>query len=386
VWLDILVPRVDADRCFVAVHRFPTQMNPTERGLPEPLYFGLTSPGVVVSVKKYVQAIPVKLRYDDTSRSYFIEYYEPQEFGVVVHCTKGRITTAKFSKIVEVYPRSIVHREAVSLARPPSSTTEAQAGHDGGGSASGVCYIAEVREGPGGYVWTDCATWIRGPYLYSIEGLETVFCLAVSPRASAVYVESFADSAFCYLGSCDQETPQWLSAGRMLTPSVVGGCSEALSGNSKVRVYLNVLFRYVEGRWCDTSGDICYRYWYLYPVSVGGQSIDWEPAQPYTPPTTSPHYASGPFRGNCDISFMEIQTYRRDLSSASITSTDITFTYIGAWSTTLTVNFYKSGRDDSQYTKPYVRVIDVSGRPYGWYYWWYRDDDPANYEIMFCSR
>ncbi|MEM1803550.1 MAG: hypothetical protein QXR80_03520 [Desulfurococcaceae archaeon] len=56
--------------------------------------------------------------------------------------------------------------------------------------------------------------------------------------------------------------------------------------------------------------------------------------------------------------------------------TYVNFTFPeGGWSATLVAYFYKAGKNDLMYTTPHVRVRDVSGRTWGWYYWCYTNND-----------
>ncbi|MEM4835870.1 MAG: hypothetical protein QXX40_02230 [Sulfolobales archaeon] len=66
---------------------------------------------------------------------------------------------------------------------------------------------------------------------------------------------------------------------------------------------------------------------------------------------------------------------------------DVSFTFSAdAWSTTLTVHFYRAGRDDRIYTTPCVSVKDVGRSSIPWYYWWCRDEKPMLYEIQFSNN
>jgi len=64
-------------------------------------------------------------------------------------------------------------------------------------------------------------------------------------------------------------------------------------------------------------------------------------------------------------------------------STSISVT-VGAFNVTVTVSPYKA--ESPQYKSPYVSVKDVSGKSYSWYYWWYKNNDPLNYEVEFYGN
>ncbi|MBO8181051.1 MAG: hypothetical protein H0Z19_11390 [Archaeoglobus sp.] len=57
---------------------------------------------------------------------------------------------------------------------------------------------------------------------------------------------------------------------------------------------------------------------------------------------------------------------------------------IGPISIGISVSPYKAG--DDRYSTPYERVVDVSGKGYDWYYWWYRNNDPMTYEVEFYGN
>ncbi len=401
VKLNVIVPKIDADECFVAIHRFPTMYAPTG-DRTERLFAEVVTPGTTVSVSKFIPGIPVKTHLDEKTNQYVIDYYEPQEFIIITHCVKGNTTVFKFSRIVEVYPRNIVHREDVDVGKLAEELRKGQSTsihtsnvdvRDDGSSAGSPQFSCNI-ECSGGRCW--CITWVSGPYLYSIEGLETSFCLYHDRWgiSSAVYIEGFFDITSCP-GSCSLK-PQWSSVGKVLTPAIVGGCTQpGLQGYNKVRIYFNVTYRYEENWWCDQASGVCWIYRFLYPEAIGGVGradvLGVESLSPYIPQRpTSGVVVVGPALGDKSIYFdgifKDYYTYRSDISIASV---NITFNYARFWSTTLEVHFYGCGVIDRQYTTPYVKVVDVSGKAYQWYYWWYKpsemysEGDPMTYEILF---
>ncbi len=113
VKLNVFLHGVDADKFFVAVYRFPAMYVPAG-GL---VSAQVVPPKATVTLMEFVPGIPVKVRFDEASRQYIVDYYEPQEYLVIAHCTRGGKTVFRVGRTVEVYPRSIVHREDVDLGR-----------------------------------------------------------------------------------------------------------------------------------------------------------------------------------------------------------------------------------------------------------------------------
>ena len=95
-----------------------------------------------------------------------------------------------------------------------------------------------------------------------------------------------------------------------------------------------------------------------------------------TPPSIPPSFAAGPLNGNRDINFEKPyqSSVRLDLSTSIGLS-------IGAISFSISISPYKSG--DDRYSTPYVSVVDISGKSYPWYYWWYKNNDRMTYEVEF---
>ncbi|MEB3861599.1 MAG: hypothetical protein GSR84_05180 [Desulfurococcales archaeon] len=386
ITLDISTPRVDADKCFVAVHRFPTMYNPTSSGT-ERLYAGIAKPGESIRVRFDIVGIPVKYSIDPASGRYEVEYYEPQELFVLTHCVRGGETVFRVGRVIEVYPKSVIHTEAIELGRLASEAYHAASTCPGtgcGSSDSPVCLL-DVTGGVG-----YCNAWVRGPYLYSIDGLEASYGIASSPvssSSSAIYLEQFYDSAWCTSGHCQHATPQWGYGGKKLAPSLVSAQVDPLPGDSKVRVYFMVEYRYEEHWYRDSaSGDVV-RYRILYPHKLKGVEradyiVDFNAGgmEPYTPPPP-PGYAT---RAQGDL-YINFGGHTAGGSNIVVASTSVRFISPMGWTAVLDVNLYGASRDDSQYTTPYVSISDVSGRPYTWYYWWFKDNDPSTLEVLVGS-
>jgi hypothetical protein len=376
VKLKVKLPSVDADVCFVAVHRFETPYVPVN----ERLFAGIVAPGVEVEVKKLIPAIPVKLRYDERTKQYVVEYYEPQQFFILVHCVKGDTTVFKYGRVYEVFPRSIIHQEVIEIqgsSRPPRLSANLIDG--GGGSTQPTCNIYRIYDPNDPFARGECRTWVLGPYLYSIEGLRTRYGIKHYPKPSAIYLTAFYDSAWCP-PYCEEITPNWKEAGKMLAPSLADKVTDWLTGNSKVRVAFDVAYRYYMYDWCDGVAGVCWFYWLLAPYRVYGvlkaSGVGLGYVEYYSPPQ-HPNYAHDMY-GDITLWF-EINQQTDEV----IVTITIGFScdYEG-WSAGLSISFYKAVRSDNQYASPFVYIEDLTGRTYTWYYWWYKDNNPLNLEIL----
>lgn len=398
VRLDVKIPKVDADECLVVVARFPTPLAPTEYGRLEYLYTGSVSPDSTITVKKYIPAIPVKLKYDEVSRSYTVKYYEPQEFILIVNCVKGKEEVLVFNRGISVYPKSLLNRVEVDIAKLMEASgfntqerpityeevvskdwsiiTSEDAnmrdiGEGGGGTGNQICSMTIVEQRPD-YKRGECRAWVKGPYLYSLSGLNTSFCFVHYPRPSAMYLTYFAGVS--YLGNPPSLNP----AGKKITAATFSGCSSQLTGNSRVRVYLYVKFVYEEILMCGNY--FCREVGILYPSAIRDVGTWLEPSEVYLPPQTRPHCADGPSVGDRIQPFLEDYEIRE--GDSPISSISITFSLPGNI-VSLNVELYNAGRNDNQYTTPYVNITDVSGKTYGWYYRWFKYCDPMTYELQF---
>jgi len=375
VRLDIELPRVDAERCFVLVRRFPTPYNPTKDGWPEDIYFGTHPPGTTVTVKRVLFAHVSKYEVDPRTGEYRVGYYEPQEFLVAVSCLgNGGGTVFKWGRVVEVFPRGIIHVERVGLE---TTTGDRDEGSGGGSGDHFTCGIVIEYES-GTYKRGSCLTWVRGPSIYSIEGLSVSFGLEhLAGVSSAVYLESFGDFQ-PGAGPRPESEVSWSSTGRKLTPTVVARETSPLSGNFRDVVYFKVLYRYEYSVHCKLES--CLTVWTLYPYSVMDVAHSAEEPTlpyrltPYTPPPR-PWYAVEGRPGPIRIYFNP--PYESD---STLVDTEVTFEFsFGVFS--LTVSFYKAGRSDDGYTTPYVKVDSTR-----LYWWWYRDNDAMTYEILVAPR
>ncbi len=410
VKLEIRIPPVGVGFCGVVVRRLPTPYRPTKAGLSEEVYTGLHRPGDTVVVKELHAAIVAKAGIE--KGEYKVEYYEPVEYIVLVLC-KSKEKVYRYGRVHEVFPNRLVTTYTIEVkfdeevspgSRSSKAGSELQISEATGKrteSASTTTTIScEFYQSPrrGVVNVAECITWVKGPYLYSLPGLETAFGVR---EASAVYLEAYWDAVLC-APHCERNKPQyWSSAGRKLVFSVVAHETAPLSGRWRDRAYFNVRYRYEE-LYVSLNGfvKIGMRYWVLYPVNIGGvemsgslcQVLPWISCEKeylnFIPP--APWYAGGPALGNKTISFpadpLRQKLYPTERTDEVLAGTYVNFTFPeGNWSATLTVHFYKAGRDDQKHTTLYVRVRDVSGSTMAWYYWWYRDNDPLTYEILFSN-
>ncbi len=385
VRLEIRLPQVDADRCAVIVKRFPTMYNPTENGYTELLYKGVHSPGTIVEVKNTLFAYVARYRLDPRTNELVIDYYEPQEYAVFVNCVRGNATIFKWVKVVEVFPRSMIHTERVEVGGSYDKLGLSLSDISLSPSESNPfsCNIVIVEEGPTPYKLGECYTWVKGPIIYSISGLNTSFILYNYPRVSAVYLEAYADSEFCVTGCRSESQVQWRSVGKKLTPSLIGRETTGLTGYYKDTIYFYVRYKYEWSVMCDGFAGFCVVDWILYPADIRSVArTGEEPSLPYSRylyiPPTPPYYKSPGGVGETIIGFAPEGTSETDTFIPGIT---VSFTYAGFWSASLTVNYYKAVRDDTQYTTPFIKVNATRN-----YWWWYKDNDPRNYELLVAPR
>ncbi len=391
VRLEIGIPKVEADYCRVVVERLPGRSWLALSGRPERVYLGGHVPGDTVMVSDLLHAKAAKTVIDSRTGERVVEYYEPVEYMVAVLCVGRGGTRYKYGRIHEVVPKALVWTYRVDVdfvAERPSEEVEPAST-----AISITCDLDEIHS-----YWEhaerQCFTFVRGPMLYSLEGLSTSFGVVVAPldapytRPSAVYLEAYYDikSQIGCAGFC---LPEWKSAGKKLVAAVRSSETAPLSGNLKDRVYFVVLYEYVQACYDDPfAGGFCS--WYLYPaalveVRLSGELaarglLPWGEVElgSYTPPSP-PGYARLSSSYDMAISFGLHDVTETDdvLASTTIDFRTVVNGVPVTWR--LTVNFYKARRDDSSYATPYLRIVNPRGRVYQW---WFRDNDPATYEIL----
>ncbi len=398
VKLNIHLPEGVNGKCYVMVRRFSTPYNPTTSGFSEKVYAGKHDPGDVVRVEKILNAYVAKWIIDE-SGDLRIGYYEPQEFLIMIICKEGHRTTFKASRIVEVYPDKPVYTEEISFTAgdySPSPPLDAQGNlsEPGVSTATQECAITVTDHVPGSYRRGYCYVWVRGPYLYSMAGVYTSFRMVMSDKRSAMYIEAFSDFDAGPPVKPESEV-EWMSAGGKLTPTIVSDGTIHLEGPYRDRVWFHVKYVYEWSSDCDPFAGFCYSYWLLTPVSINSidrsevlsQEYDFSEIpnekQYYPPPT----YPPDPDRCGTVLAGEQVivSFYSEEEppyeSNVPISSISISFGLPGVWSASLGVEVYKAGRHDSEYTVPYVTIINNRDEAV---YWWFQNYDPMTYTVRLC--
>ncbi|MEM0025020.1 MAG: hypothetical protein QXV41_00405 [Zestosphaera sp.] len=380
--LEIHIPPTKAEFCWVVVRRIPTMYRPTKTGFSEEVYVGNHRPGEIVVVKQLLTAIIAKTKIE--GGEYKIEYYEPAEYLTTIIC-KNKETTHKYSKIHEILPNKLITTHKIEVNFEESVNEVSRESVSNYESSPLSCTLTPVNPPPNVIEAAECFTWVRGPYLYSLPGLKTAFGVSGAYPRSAVYLESYSDATYCPTrNNCYRNTPQWGSAGKKLTPTVVSHETAELSGRWKDRVYFHVLYRYEKVFVGTMSAGILV--WLLYPVQIDDvERSGVQPDVPYEKKYLEFIPPAPPDRPRC-IGDRIIFFTPANQADEVLASIDVSFTFsAGAWSAALTVSFYKAGRNDQMYITPYVSVKDVSGNTQAWYYWWYSYNDPITYETQFSN-
>lgn len=381
--LYVEVPPLQADFCAVSVERFLSNNNPTRNGYPEEIHYVEVSPGTTIMVRNILKAVPMKFSREDPSR---VEYYEPQRYFVFVACVKNGRTVFSGSRVVEVFPKSIISEVRVNMEEKKAYVLPHDFNGEGGWYYQNPCNITITWEGWEGSWYVKrgvCVTWVRGPWLHSFEGASTRLRLEVYPRVSAVYIEAYGYSTVD-LGGRESDVV-WESAGRVLTPAVRSSSTAWLSGNFKDRVYFQVQYVYEYKYRMSERGDYMVRKWALYPRFIsavvrsgdpGISSFPFYDQTPYQPSSTIPPYARISPPGTSDTLFLEPEQ-----SDVVLSEVVVSFSYSGVWAATLIVKVYRAGINDFLYTTPIHTTNSTVV-----YYWWYKDNDPMTYEIQLAPR
>ncbi len=406
VKLEIPVPGVGADFCYVAVMRFPGRLRPTKANELEMVHSGRHGPGETVVVRELHRAIVAEESYDPRTGEYGVEYYEPVEYLAMVLCVGGGGTEYKYGRVHQVFPRSLVwtHRVEVELVEEKSGrkAESPSAGHVAlVSSADGVTSITapvscDLGSVPsicsGEHVRRECFTYVKGPVLRSLEGLTTSFAIygQADPRPSVVYLEAYYDIVPALAPDLCRREPEWKSAGKKEVVALADSEAYPLSGNMRDRVYLGVTFVYTQGCYSDPfTGGFCW--WSIHPTDVSSVRRSEQLVADGTLPWYMLELASyDPHPPVVPSYVREAADYVKKIPFAPPRLTDniladigVAFTVTVEWkwvSFSLAISFYGAGRDDGYYTTPYVRVENPAWRTYRW---WYKDDDPMTYELFF---
>ncbi|BEP17398.1 hypothetical protein PYJP_07500 [Pyrofollis japonicus] len=403
--LHVEVPKVNADWCTVYVARFPTPSNPVKKGGLELVALKRTRPGQSVVVKSFIEnAIPVAYKRDPDIGALKILYREPQEYLISVKCYK-KISDRK-ARLVGAYTRIHIHEVRIKkpimsveinagLAQPkpvkpkPVSIKKRDYGTLNLGSAPNYvsCNFGNSDV---------CVASTRLAKLNSIPGLEVTYKLELNPP-SAVYLSSYMSDCVEYdLLTCEcSQWGSWTESGKKLTPSNVvdapGTNPGSVSDGEKGYVYGFVEYakEYIPGS-SDGFAGVCYLgpSYLVYPVQINDYDGVYQVGY-YVQPSSPPPYATGPVKGSRGHPFADYRDKVRETDEKIGVSTSISFC-ANAWQAiglcgSLNIDVYKAGRHDSQYTTPLFFIYDRSGRDFGWYYWWFKDNDPMTYEVMFYT-
>jgi len=375
VKIHVEIPQINASKCVVEVRRFPSRFNPTEDGYTELIHRGKAQPGSVVTVKNVIKMVQVAV-VNETE-----PVYDSPEYAVSVLCI-GDNETYTFMQIVH----PIVKKPIVDVyVKAKFKTVEKGKSKSAGKSLLAAqlqprqCDITNNKD----YEYKDdwrweirghCTAWTRLTYLNSIPGLKTAF--GVVGQESAMYLEAWG--AFCYLVDMDHcPSNMWLSQGKKLTESAVSMESPYISNGQRAVVLGNVYYVYEYYAWYDDDLMIFFVSEYFYPQEIRG--LDVKVVGTYTPPSQPPSDATGPLRGDCAIWFNANRLTDNKLDLSTSISVNI-----GVFSVSVNISPYKA--ESPQYRSPYVSVKDVSGKSYSWYYWWYKNNDPLNYEVEFYGN
>jgi hypothetical protein len=267
------------------------------------------------------------------------------------------VLLALMASMLEVYPKSIV-RAGTTMVSGEESLLNALSP-----LACDIHITREIIYSITNYKRVgECYTWVKGPRIYSIDGLQVSFKIYAYYKPSAVYIEKFYDfdHAYYYWQLRHENAVQWKSSGKKLTPSVITGQTSPLTGNYSDQVYFKVRYVYEHYRGCVTMAG-CYAYWLLYPIEIGGVARSGEgpplpyDVRPYTPPSP-PNYAHLGFPGTVEIYFADYETV------ISLPFIQIVIRY-------------------DQYTTPTVIINSTRN-----YWWWFRDDDKTTYEVLVTPR
>ncbi|WP_290597149.1 MULTISPECIES: hypothetical protein [unclassified Archaeoglobus] len=359
VKISVETPKTD-DVCFVAVHRFPTSYNPTEKwNQSDVVYRGKVKCGETVVVKDLIRMIQVGLRDEKNGEAKPI--FDSPEYAIVVISKEGGFSRILQTDVVKPITELNVKAEFETTAgksRKPDLETK-----------SSACYI---RSNP-----DVCVVDVKLTYVNSIPGLKVAFGLDRSPP-SLMYIESWGSS--CISTNPDSPCPSsmWHSNGKKKTISQVSDLSDYISNGKKAIIWGDVEYRYERFAVWDDDFEIYWKYELFYPTAIGGLSTP-QVIGNYHQPSSPPYYARGPFKGTKEVNFE-----RPYQSNSKLSLTTYIGLNIGSLSFGISVSPYKAG--DDRYTTPYIRIVDVSGKGYAWYYWWYRNNDPMTYKIQFYGN
>ncbi|RSN72395.1 MAG: hypothetical protein DSO07_13040 [Thermoproteota archaeon] len=371
--LNVEIPKVEgAEKCFLAVHRFPTPYNPTKDPKhTEIVYRGVVPCGSTITVKNFINMIQAGAKVE---KGEIKAVYDSPEYAVVVITSNGY----SFSRILQTsVEKPITDLNIKAELKKPEATLGKvlPSSKDLLGAAESSCSITVGPDGTG-----YCAAKTKLTYLNSIPGLSVSFRLVDTSPPSAMYLEGWG--AACATDS-DPSKPCpagfWGSQGKKLTYSTTGESTASISGGQRAIVWGSVLYKYEH--WVYEDYPVYYVYDFLYPQEIAGL-LPLQMDGYYQEPSPLPGYARGPFVGSRSINFWPVYDSDNKLPLSTSISVGISVPS-GPYSLSLSISVSPYEAGSVQYDTPRVDVNDISGKDYGWYWWWYKDNDAMTYEVQF---
>jgi len=367
--LNVEIPKVYADKCFLAVHRFPSPLNPTKDRYSEVVYRGIVPCGSIFTVKSFINMIQAGVK---------VERGEVKPvYAVVVITSNGQsfsriIQTSVERPVTDVNVKAELKKPETTLGKAFKSQEDALGYYKPSSCPIEITYNDGITQKGG------CVAWTKLAYLNSIPGLSVSFGLWSKAPPSAMYIEG--QSAACIVTEgADKPCPPsyWGSAGKKLTKSVTEDTTYPVSNGYRAIVWGQVAYNYEHYYYADWGFDWVYDF--LYPAYIKDLDKNPQIIGYYQKPSSPPWCAFGPAHGNQNyITFTPVYNSNDKLQLS--TSMNVSIPIYG-FSVSVSVSPYKAGSD--QYATPYINIVDTSGRNYNWYYWWYKDCDAIYYELEF---
>ncbi len=355
VKIRVETPKADGV-CFIAVHRFPTSYNPTKNGTSEVIYREKVKCGEAIVVKDFIKMVQVGMRDERNGEAKPI--FDSPEYAVVVISKSGGFSRIIQTDVVKPMTEVRLKTEFERSASGKQSSRQLD--------LQTACYISSNPD--------VCVADTKLTYLNSIPGLKVAFGLRDAP-VSVMYIESWGSSCISINPNSPCPSSMWHSNGKKKTISQVGELSDYISNGKRAIVWGDVEYRYERHAVWDDDFEIYWKYELFYPTAIGGLSTP-QIIGNYNPPSSPPYYARGPFKGTRSINFEKPYQSNSKLDLSTYIGLNV-----GSLSFGISVSPYKAG--DDRYTTPYVKAVDVSGKSYDWYYWWYKNNDPMTYEVQF---
>ncbi len=374
----IKIPPIKAGECMVAVHKL------IPGTYSKRIFVDLAKPGQTVLVRYITPVVPESYGIDEEGNP-VVKYWTPQQFFVIVHCIdSGGKTVLNFVKSYYVPIKKLITTLVVDVDKEMKSfskriTRSATSDEDTYWWDDCVIQITNDR---GDDKYGYCVTWVAVAKIHAIYGLKTRFEIRCYPRSTAIFLESFGRACSEFNPGCPYDVP-WNPMGKVLTSSTVSQNTSFISPPNPQWHYIGVVIANVEylyeyHRWCRSRLGYCHYYELLYPSKIKGVKIPYIIIEWNHPPI--PPYATGPIRGNVLITFSD-----RSIDEGRTIGIKTKLGIELFRSLDVYVDVYATIRVDQSYIGPLVRIVDISGKNYDWYYWWHKDNDPLNYEVIVAS-